>query len=251
MEKNSTIQKVKYVKGWEGKEETLFFHELTMQNGDEGKLESNNEESPIWLVLGNTIKYSIRSGPRGTLIKFLGKTNNNGYTDTPYSPPPQRSNINEQPDSKKQNYNSRLDSDPAFRLRQQKCISLTTCLDRANELVIAGKIELKAKHTEALSDFKFIMKHSGISEMEQGPGSARQEDNSEVLSHKTEASVQSALFDAEADKPISAFIKLISRCTTPKQLSNLKSQLLPEEINNKDVNVAISNKLKYFKSIKN
>lgn len=248
MEKISIIQKVKYVKGWPGKTETLFYHELTMQNGDEGKLEGNNEESPTWLVLGNTIKYSIWMSPRGMLIKPLGQINNNGHTDS-YSPAPQRKNNQEQPPAPKQNYGSRLDSDPAFRLRQQKCISLTTCLDRANELVIAGKIEIKGKHGEALSDFKFIMKHSGISEMEQELCPGKQEDNPELPNPKTEAPVQSALFDAEADKPISPFIKeSISRCTTPKQLSNLKTQLLPEEINNKNVNAAIKTKLEELKS---
>lgn len=254
MEKISVIKKVKYVKGWEGKEDTLFFHEITLQNGDEGKLEGNSEESPVWLCIDSTIRYSIRSGPRGMLIKVLGVINGNQQYDAPQNNTPQRKNNQEQPDAKKSNFGSRLDSDTAFRLRQQKCISLTTCLDRANELVIAGKIEYTGKHAEALSDFKFIMKHSGISEMEQEPSSER-EAVGPSLEVKSQPSTfplqpQPILFPPDATSaPLSPFIQeIIARCGTTKQLSNLKTQLHPDEIDNKNIQLAIKNKLAEIKS---
>lgn len=251
MEKISTIKEIKYVKGWEGKEETLYFHEIKMSNGDKGKIEANPEESPVWLVADRTIRYSIREGKKGMLIKYLGMVSDNPQTETSSVQPPQRKNNSHSSENKVPNY-SKSDSDPAFKLRQQKCISLTTCLDRANELVIAGKIELTEKEKNAMSDFKFIMKHSGIEDMEKELSSAKGEAtaNSSVQPSEAKKEQQShpELFQ---DEPISEFLKeAISRCDTPKQLITLRGQLKEDEATNKNVLTAIHNREQELKKKK-
>lgn len=251
MEKNSIIQKITHAKPWPGREQTLYFHELIMQNGDEGKLQGNTEESPAWLFVGAAIKYDITQGKYNSYknkydmnIKLLGmnSSNNANYDEQNNSiiPPPQRKNNPNQPEFKR-NYNPKYSDDPAFRLKQQKCISLTTCLDRANELVVAGKIDLKKKHAEAFGDFIFIMKHAGIEEVE--PESSNE--TVDMPNHpleKTEFADGANLF-IKVEEPISRFVQeAINRCSTAKQISNLKSQLMPEEINNKTIQDAIHNK---------
>lgn len=249
MQQISSVKKVTYVKPWQGKEEALYFHEIVFENGEEGKLQGNNEESPAWLFVGSKIKYDITQGKFNTIknkydmnIKFLGTIRGNTETEQP-NQTPQRKNTQAQAEQR-QAYPSKFDSDPAFKLRQQKCISMTTCLDRANELVIAGKIELKEKEKYALDDFNFIMKHSGIEDMEKTSSDNSETGNPVLLS----STKQPALFE---DEPLSEFLKeAISRCDTPKQLTALRGQLKENESSNKNVLTAIHNREQELKKKK-
>lgn len=263
MEKTSVVKKFYPVNQTIGKKkgDILYYHLIDMENGDYGKIQQCQEKNPIWLQPGATLSYRATPGRfpdndgrmRESFYRILNtqQSNNDMYMNDTHNIP--------QEAAKKSSWTSRLDSDPAFRLRQQKCISLTTCLDRANELVIAGKIEHKGKHDEALSDFKFIMNNSGISEMEKGPSdeiTISSEPSSEVKSQALipplNSHPQSILFPPDVTyAPISPFIQyMIDRCDNAKQLSMFKTQLSPGEMDNKNIQLAIKNKSVEIKSKK-
>lgn len=252
MEKTSTFQKIKYVNGWQGKEQMLWFHEVTMANGDSGKLDANTEEKPSWLTIGNAVNYtaSFRQG-KGMYIKVLavGSGMQHEPTATPFVQPQLPLNRNPERQESKKSF-GRLDDDENYWMARQKCISLTTCLERANDLVINGKIELKEKESNALSDFKFIMKHSGLEALVQAPAtSLPPKTESYVPSNKRAVDIQPVLF--EDVEPIPEFILIgLSRCDTIKQLTNFKSQLLPEEISRKKIIDAVYAKETEIKSKK-
>ncbi len=239
MEKTSVIRKINFVNGWQGNDETLFYHEIQLENGDKGKLDGNKEESPQWLVVGTEITYTDRKGPRGWLIKVLGT--NAG------SVPRANNSQNRSSESQEQTKKYGKFNDPSAAMRQQKCISMTTCLDRANELVIGGKIKLDKKQEEAKKDFDFIMLHSGITALEEGK---KPEHTNPYTPEPAESSssAQKELFD---DSPLSDFIKeSLARCQDAKQLAAFKKTLTPTEVNSKNVKGAIKTRAAELKKRK-
>lgn len=234
MEKTARIQTIGFVDGWQGNDEMLYYHEIIMDNGDQGKLDRNNQPRPAWLQENAEIVYSVRQGKRGPLITFvrLASAKPAVHTSVP--------GTTYRPFEHNQDKKNKYSNDPEWREKQQKCISLTTCLDRANELVIADKIKLKERHDYALEDFKFILRNSGIevsvSQEEIESKTVRQA----PAENKPNTVEQPALFQ---DKPIPIFIlQCLERCKNKKQLDNFKSQLTEEEMNSDNIQNAVRKK---------
>lgn len=175
MEKVATIETIKWVPGWQGNTDTLFFHEITMDNGDHGKLAGNKQEKPNWLKENTKVKYDffMPQGKDTMYIKFLGIIGAARTNSASEEYPDNHNNGSTMENPKKKSWGNRLDDDPEYALKKQKCISLTTCLERANNLVVAGKIKLEDKYTEALTDFNFILKYSGLDAEVAVPASKR------------------------------------------------------------------------------
>jgi len=271
MEKISVIKKIKYVPGWNGKEEVLYFHELIMDNGDEGKLQANNEERPAWLKEEITIRYDItpgkwRYGKQENNIRVLAVTN----SSMPPSPQehaaetiinekiPSATEVRknkfdknpEQSNPKKGGWGSRLDDQIPFWMARQKCISMTTCLDRATEAVVSGKIKKEDRHKYALEDFNVILEHSRLNELTEPvatfnpPATVEKKSDTKVLpKEKGKGKGQAALFREEnmTPSPIPDFVReAINRCTKPSDIKNLKTQLREEEARDENIIYAIS-----------
>lgn len=135
-----------------------YSHRIIFENGMKGELSRCSEKKPSWLKKGASLTFSLRLGKKADMpFIVLPDTTTN---ESPVSSSKFRKNDNNEPPQKPTKWGSRLDDNPLFWLMRQKCISMTTCLDRANELVIGGVIDNDKRYEQALQDFNFILQYS-------------------------------------------------------------------------------------------
>lgn len=225
--KTSNIKTIKFANPWTGKEgDALYFHEIVLENGDAGKIGACTEARPSWLTQGAPFTYKNVNG------KFY-RTERPAERHSESSD--SRSEGRSDRSSGKGSFNkfARLEDTPEYWLKRQKCISMTTCLDRANRLVETGKIELKDKYTEALKDYNFILQYSGI-DNPVSPLTGTPNPPSESIQvrevRKSPASQQPALFEPAPTQVPQYIQESINNCSSPAQLTSLKNQLKEHEL---------------------
>jgi len=265
MEQTARVIEVILAKPTQGnKGDTLYYHRIKLDNGDEGKMEQCGEENPQWLKKGIPLTYTIREGQYGNLIKKFVKRSNapEHISNSMLHPDFRKKRDKSENSSKRSGWGSRLDDNPDYWILRQKCISMTTCLDRANDLIISKEIELKDRHTIALEDFNFIFKHAGLEALNSNSGSNNNETAEEPFIALTESLAKSeekpiiheskktsipssvpSLFkeDSELEKDVlNDIYKMIDECDVLAKLTKLEKNLNPKWLEREEVINAIS-----------
>lgn len=137
--------------------QSYYSHFILFENGHQGELSRCTEKKPLWLKKGALLNYWLKQGKKADMPFIVLEEQQNQTTTNSTNPDNKK-----RPDKPIPQRNPHNDFD--FRFTQQKCISITTCLDRANELVIAGVIDNDKRYEQALQDLNFIFQYSGINE---------------------------------------------------------------------------------------
>jgi hypothetical protein len=72
MEKTSTIKSCAFTKEYKGDNGTVYYHNLTLDNGDTGSIGAK-EQNPAKLAVGQELTYTIEATERGNKIKAVNK----------------------------------------------------------------------------------------------------------------------------------------------------------------------------------
>lgn len=140
-----------------------YSHRIIFENGMKGELSRCSEKKPSWLKKGASLTFSLRHGKKADM-PFIVLPDTTTNESTTSSSKFRKNDNNEPPQKSFKVWGSRLDDNPIFWLMRQKCISMTTCLDRANELVIGGVIDNDKRYEQALQDFNFIIKYAEMND---------------------------------------------------------------------------------------
>ena len=70
MEKTSVIKSCVFTKEFKGDNGSVFYHNLTMENGDSGSIGAK-EQNPPKLAVGQELTYTIETTERGNKIKAV------------------------------------------------------------------------------------------------------------------------------------------------------------------------------------
>lgn len=109
MEKTSKIKSSKFLKEWQGEKGIIYYHEIHLENGDEGQI-GTKEKSPEKLNVGQELTYTIESSSYGNKIKAVSQSSG-GFKGKPQRDP------------------------------KEQMISFSTSY--VKDLIVAGKIDIK------------------------------------------------------------------------------------------------------------
>jgi hypothetical protein len=80
--KTSKIKTAGVVKEWNGQHGLIYFHPITLENGDEGSI-GTKDESPDWLKVGESLDYTLTETDNGNKIKKFSQPKGGGsYNQT-------------------------------------------------------------------------------------------------------------------------------------------------------------------------
>ena len=186
MEKTGIIQRVQLTnKSSAGdKGDNLYYHKVWINNGDNGKIALCTEADPQWLRGGQYLTYTIREGQWGNLLYRVveGSQSSSAPRQNRSSQgnesreeleslihPDLRGDRQKQkavePVAKKSGWGSRLEDQEEYWLIKQNFIAGITCVERATEMLNAGKIQKDEFEPEVRKMFKLIRDLSGLNKL--------------------------------------------------------------------------------------
>lgn len=125
--KTAKITRTVFVSEWSGPSGQVYYHEIELSNGDKGQIGSK-EKMPAKLNPGTELTYTIESSPRGNKIKAVNENRNiPGFTG------------------------KKVFQDP-----RAQFIGFSSAY--AKDLVVAGKVDIKAMNIAAESIFLNMIK---------------------------------------------------------------------------------------------
>ena len=137
-----------------GNNKCYYNHLLVFEDGTNGNLKGCTDPNPVWLRKGIKLECDIQPSMYGNFIipiKVNGKPIQEDLSKLLHPA------FQEKPQWKG---SQRIEDIPEYWLKKQKCITILSCLDRATELVSAGKIQLKDLHKCAIKNFDMVMEQS-------------------------------------------------------------------------------------------
>jgi hypothetical protein len=78
MEKTSKIKSSSFKREWAGKDRTIYYHDLELENGDKGSAGAR-EKNPAKFNVGAEITYTIEVSDKGNTIKLVNQQQQQGF----------------------------------------------------------------------------------------------------------------------------------------------------------------------------
>lgn len=263
MERSGFIQRVqltnKASQGTNG--DTLYYHRLWMDNGDEGKIALCTEPTPSWLREGLQFTYTIKQGQWGDLFYRANGNNSQSHGQTHNV----RRN-NHQPESneelqalihpdfrkevqkakvenpvRKNSYGSRLEDQLEYWLIKQNFIASITCVERATEMLNSGTIKKEEFQIRVREMFDLIMDLSGLKKINTNesiisdPADVTDKTKSYTTPSKKSDKSQNSAPKLFANEEFSTMIpeyihESINACDSAAKLLKLEKQLHVDEL---------------------
>lgn len=198
-------------------------HRVYFMDGSKGEISCCTEMNPEWLRPGQEFTYTTKQGQFEDLPLLTR------YMPEPYSP--------EEVKEKSNNGwkgNQRLEDNPEYWIKRQKCISAQSCLDRATRLVEAGKIDHKKLLNEAQNQLQWLLSQADI-EHEPKSGNSQDREKSEEEFQEPKTLFEETQIEWN-DLPVPAEIQeAITSCTTMAKLLKVHKNLTNEQISNQNI----------------